>query len=125
MNVRAWRIKAGTDPARCEGFQWDAGNTRKSVSKHGVRQAEAGQILFNGPLLLLPDVSHRQIEARFYALGHTGDGRQLHLTFTLRVQGQLIRIISARDMHRTERHSMGRTLKPIPTFDNEAEERQF
>jgi uncharacterized protein len=95
------------DLARCEGFQWDAGNTRESVDKHGVSQAEAEQIFFNEPLLLLDDARHSQIESRFHALGRTDDGRRLHVTFTVRDQERLIRIISARDMHRTERTRYG------------------
>ncbi|MFN9154701.1 MAG: BrnT family toxin, partial [bacterium] len=35
--------------------------------------------------------------------GKTLDGRALHITFTLRGDGTLIRVISARDMHRKER----------------------
>ncbi|KAF0165325.1 MAG: hypothetical protein FD157_1312 [Rhodocyclaceae bacterium] len=35
--------------------------------------------------------------------GRTDEGRLLHLTFTLRKAASLIRVISARDMHRKER----------------------
>ena len=85
------------------GFDWDSGNSRKSADKHDVRQSEAEQLFFNAPLLLLPDGKHSQKEARYHALGKTDTGRQLHVTFTLRSGGTLIRIISARDMHRKER----------------------
>jgi uncharacterized DUF497 family protein len=95
------------DPAPCEGFQWDAGNTRKSLDKHGVSQAEAEQIFFNEPLLLLDDASHSQTEPRYHALGSTDDERRLHITFTVRDHGRLIRIISARDMSRTEKTRYG------------------
>ena len=44
-----------------------------------------------------------QKEARYHALGTTDEGRQLHVSFTLRASNTLIRIISARDMHRKER----------------------
>ena len=91
------------DLARITGFEWDAGNARKSVDKHGVSQAEAEQVFLNEPLLLLEDVGHSGIEPRFHALGKTGDGRRLHVSFTLRGEGVLIRVISARDMHRKER----------------------
>ncbi len=84
------------------GFEWDAGNERKN-EKHGVSMAEAEQVFFNAPLLLLEDVAHSQSEARFHALGQTDDGRLLHITFTLRRLGELVRVISARDMHRKER----------------------
>ncbi|MBT75247.1 MAG: hypothetical protein CL545_06525 [Alcanivorax sp.] len=53
--------------------------------------------------MLLEDAKHGQTEARFHALGKTDDGRLLHITFTLRQSGTLIRVISARDMHRKER----------------------
>jgi len=95
------------DPALCEGFQWDAGNARKSANKHGVSQAEAEQIFLNEPLLIVDDVRHSQPETRFHALGRTDDERHLHVTFTVRDQGRLIRVISARDMHRTERTRYG------------------
>ncbi|MCX7212062.1 MAG: BrnT family toxin [Burkholderiales bacterium] len=49
------------------------------------------------------NLRHRDQEARFHALGKTLDGRALHITFTLRGDGTLIRVISARDMHRKER----------------------
>lgn len=89
------------DPSTIVGFEWDAGNERKN-DKHGVSMAEAEQVFFNSPLLLLDDVAHSRSEARLYALGATNEGRRLHITFTLRRAGELIRVISVRDMHRKE-----------------------
>lgn len=54
-------------------------------------------------LLVLKDARLSRAEARFHALGETDDARQLHVTFTLRQDGRLIRVISARAMHRKER----------------------
>ena len=88
--------------SKITGFDWDGGNARKN-EKHGVSMAEAEQVFFNAPLLLLEDAGHSQLEPRLHALGKTDEGRTLHITFTLRQAGQLIRIISARDMHRKER----------------------
>jgi uncharacterized DUF497 family protein len=51
----------------------------------------------------LEDGVHSQQEIRIHALGKTDDARALHITLTLRASGQLIRVISARDMHRKER----------------------
>jgi uncharacterized DUF497 family protein len=85
------------------GFDWDSGNSRKSADKHDVSQSEAEQLFFNAPLLLLADAKHSQSEARYHALGKTDTDRHLHVTFTLRSGGALIRVISARDMHRKER----------------------
>lgn len=88
--------------AQVTGFDWDEGNSRKSAEKHGVGQSEAEEIFFNEPLLVLEDSKHSQVEARFHALGETDDERLLHITFTQRLHGTLIRVISARDMHRKE-----------------------
>ena len=91
------------DLAKISGFNWDAGNARKSEEKHGVSMAEAEQVFFNVPLLVVEDASHSALEVRIHALGKTDEGRALHITFTLRKAGTLIRLISARDMHRKER----------------------
>jgi uncharacterized DUF497 family protein len=91
------------DWPRITGFDWDEGNSRKSVEKHEVSQSEAEQIFFNQPLLVLVDEEHSQRETRYHALGITNSTRLLHITFTLRATGSLVRVISARDMHRKER----------------------
>jgi hypothetical protein len=41
------------DLSQIEGFEWDDGNSRKSVENHSVSQAEAEQAFFNEPLLVL------------------------------------------------------------------------
>jgi len=84
------------------GFDWDAGNQGKNA-RHGVLDAEAEQVFFSQPLLVVEDVAHSLDEPRFHALGTTAAGRGLHVTFTLRVDGTKIRVISARDMNRKER----------------------
>ena len=94
------------DFSAIEGFDWDDGNARKSLDKHGVTQAEAEQV-FAGAPLLNADVHHSSSEARFRALGETDNGRALHITFTLRGNGTKIRVISARNMNRKERAIYG------------------
>jgi uncharacterized protein len=91
------------DWTRVTGFEWDEGNARKSSDKHGVSQAEAEQTFFNASLRVVSDVKHSAEEPRYHALGETDEGRRLHITFTLRSDGTLIRVVSARDMHRKER----------------------
>ncbi|MGB8516441.1 MAG: BrnT family toxin [Gallionella sp.] len=90
------------DLQNINGFNWDDGNAQKNT-KHGVSTAEAEQVFFNAPLLLLEDMKHSLNEIRFHALGKTDEGRLLHITFTLRNKSTLIRVISARDMHKKER----------------------
>ena len=68
-----------------------------------MSQTEAEQVFFNEPLLIVADVRHSSYEIRLHALGQTDAGRLFHISFTLRGNGKLIRVISARTMHRKER----------------------
>ena len=86
----------------CIEFEWDDGNLMKN-EKHSVGDAEAEQVFFNEPLLVLDDAAHGAMEARWHALGRTSEHRLLQVTFTLRGDGTRVRIISARPMHRKER----------------------
>ncbi|WMT85960.1 BrnT family toxin [Pelagibacterium sp. 26DY04] len=92
------------DWGRVSGFDWDRGNATKSRDKHQVTSSEAEQVFFNEPLIVLADPKHSVAEMRFHALGCADGGRLLHVTFTLRENGTLIRVISARDMSRKERN---------------------
>jgi hypothetical protein len=91
------------DWSRIVGFEWDAGNARKNVDKHEVAQVEAEEAFFQRPSIVAGDARHSVIENRFHALGVTAAGRRLHITFTIRASGTLIRVISARDMSSKER----------------------
>ena len=82
------------------GFEWDAGNWRKSELKHGVAVAEAQEVLLNDPLCQV-DTRHSDDEQRYAALGTTNEGRRLFVSFTVR--RNRVRVISARPMSRKER----------------------
>jgi uncharacterized DUF497 family protein len=84
----------------CTGFQWDEGNATKNWDKHDVSQPECEQLFFNQPLIVRRDSRHSELEARYYALGRTDADRLLFVCFAVR--GDLIRIISARDMSPSE-----------------------
>lgn len=90
----------------CTGFDWDEGNLLKNWEKDGVTAAECEQAFFNRPLLAQPDVGHSVAEIRFYVRGQSDSGRRLFLVFTVREDR--IRVISARDMSRSERRSYER-----------------
>ena len=83
------------------GFQWDQGNIDKNLAKHNVENWECEQVFFNEPLLVLDDQSHSVSERRWAAFGRTDAGRLLIVIFTKR--GDLLRVISARDMNKKER----------------------
>ncbi|MDY6987073.1 MAG: BrnT family toxin [Thermodesulfobacteriota bacterium] len=83
------------------GFQWDQGNIDKNLVKHNVENWESEQVFFNRPLLVLDDPKHSIPEKRWAAFGKTDADRFLTVIFTER--GDLIRVISARDMNKKER----------------------
>ena len=91
------------DYSKCAGFDWDTGNFEKNRLKHGVSPFECEQIFFNQPLIVAPDEAHSQKETRLYALGQTDMARLLFVVFTVRKN--LIRVISARDMSRSEKEA--------------------
>lgn len=119
------------DTTKIVGFEWDEGNQRKSTDKHGVSQTETEQVFVNRPLLLLDDAKHSDDERRFHAYGTTHGERLLQVSFTLRREGTLIRIISARPMSAGSAHAMPKKRKAttkrktVPSFRNEADERAF
>ena len=84
-----------------KGFDWDEGNVEKNRESHKVSPQEAEQVFFNRPLIVADDVKHSETERRYFVLGQTDGNRALFVAFTLR--GDLIRVISARDMSRPER----------------------
>lgn len=86
---------------QCSGFEWDEGNSEKNWVTHGVACGEAEEVFFNVPLVLAPDPKHSQAEDRYYGLGVTNAGRPLFVVFTIR--GDLVRVVSGRDMSRRER----------------------
>lgn len=87
---------------KCTGFDWDRGNSEKNWIKHKVRRDEAEQIFFNQPLIVADDDKHSTKETRYLALGKTSNDRLLTVVFAIRKK-TLIRVISARDMHKNER----------------------
>jgi uncharacterized protein len=83
-----------------EGFEWDEGNANKNWHLHGVTNGECEEVFFNLPLIIAKDKQHSENEIRFFALGRTESNRWLFLAFTVR--NKLIRVISARDMTKSE-----------------------
>ena len=91
------------DLERIAGFDWDDGNARKSSEKHGVGQRDAEQVFLDPRLRVMVDDKHGGDEKRFHAYGEDSVGRKLQVSFTLRGDGTLVRVISARPMSRRER----------------------
>ena len=113
MSVYGQRLTLPTEFASVVDFEWDSGNSMKN-EKHSVSGAEAEQVFFNEPLLVLDDSGHSVSESRWHALGRTNENCMLQVTFTLRANGTRVRIISARTMHRKERRIYEQAAKTNP-----------
>ncbi len=84
----------------CEGFEWDDGNANKNWHLHRVTDRESEAIFFNRPIIIIFDDKHVSDEPRHIALGRTDADRRLFVAFVIR--NKLIRVISARDMTRSD-----------------------
>lgn len=96
------------------GLQWDRGNSNKNLLKHNVQNWECEQIFFNNPLFVLEGQRHSIAEKRWAGFGKTNAGRLLVVIFAKR--GNLLRIISARDMNSKERKFYEENEKKISVF---------
>jgi hypothetical protein len=73
-------------------FEWDPGKDRENQKKHGVSFGEA-QFAFADPnRVIAEDLSHSDIEPRYFCFGKVGDG-VLTVRFTYRAR--VIRIFGA------------------------------
>ena len=93
--------------AQATGFEWDAGNAGKVVSRHGVEPGECEQAFLSEPFLIRYDDAHSKSEPRWRALGRTSGDRWLFIVFTVR--NNLVRVLAARDMNRREKVRYGET----------------
>ncbi len=94
---------------KCEGFEWDDGNSNKNWHLHGVSDGECEDVFFNLPLIIASDKKHSKPETRFFALGRTDANRRLFVAFAVR--NKLIRVISARDMTKSENRKYAEKIK--------------
>ena len=86
-------------------FEWDARKAAANGTKHGVSFEEAATVFGDPDALDGPDLYHFEEESRFLRLGRAVTGRVLIVAYTMRrgVDGESIRIISARRASRKER----------------------
>ena len=100
--------------SNCKGFEWDEGNSNKNWYLHRVTDGECEDVFFNLPLVVAADAKHSNREKRFYALGRTENNRWLFIAFTVREY--LIRIVSAREMTRSEQKKYAEKIKRYTDF---------
>jgi uncharacterized protein len=83
------------------GYEWDEEKAASNLEKHGVSFDEAATV-FNDPLYVdFYDPDHSVEEHRYLIMGQSIAGRLLIVSYTER--GDIIRLISARQMTSSER----------------------
>ena len=83
-------------------FEWNQGNKSKNWARHKVADEECEEVFFDTYKKILKDRLHSGKEARHILIGQTKKQRVLFLVFTIRSHG--IRVISARDLNKKEKH---------------------
>jgi len=84
-------------------FEWNDDKAASNLSKHEVSFEEA-KTVFDDPLYVdFYDPDHSEDEERYLIVGQSSRGRLLIVSYTER--GDSIRIISAREVTRTEREA--------------------
>jgi uncharacterized protein len=84
-------------------FSWDPKKAASNLNKHGVSFEEAVTV-FGDPLSdTFPDPDHSSEEYRFVIIGSSESGRILVVAHT--DDGELVRLISAREVTPGERQS--------------------
>jgi uncharacterized protein len=82
-------------------FDWDENKAASNLLKHGVSFDEA-KTVFDDPLYVdFYDPAHSDDEDRYLIVGESNQRRFLIVSYTER--GNLIRLVSAREVTRTER----------------------
>lgn len=94
-----------------QGFDWDKGNEEK-CRKHGLTLDEIESV-FELDINVSANYRHDTAEARYQAVGMTPAGRYVFLVFCIRerTDGNFIRVISARYMHKKEADQYEKQIK--------------
>jgi len=82
-------------------FEWDPRKSAINLQKHGVSFNEAGTVFGDELAVTIPDPDHSDQEDRYITIGWSTIHRLLMVSHTDR--GERIRIISARELTKTER----------------------
>jgi uncharacterized DUF497 family protein len=78
-------------------FEWDDSKDRANFKKHGVWFEEAQTIWADAHSVEFFDPTHSEAEDRFIRIGHSTRNKLLLVVFCERLEGMMIRIISARE----------------------------
>jgi len=87
---------------------WDDAKANSNAIKHGVTFAQAATVMLDPLALTIFDAAHSQTEERWFTLGVSSDGHLLAIAHTYQfidAHTIQIRLISAREATRSERHT--------------------
>ena len=103
LDVLTMRMYTG-----CVRFAWDERKNEVNIRKHGLDFADVSEI-FDAPMLVRLDNRKDYGEDRWIGVGST-HGRIVVVVFTLRDNGETIRIISLRKARKNEREGYERAI---------------
>ena len=83
-------------------FEWDETKAESNFKKHEIRFSEAVTVWEDESALEMLDPDHSKSEERWIRLGHSNKGRVLVIVYCERLEGDRVRIISARKATKTE-----------------------
>ena len=83
-------------------FSWDEKKDGKNIKKHKVSFVEAKTVFFDDRALDFFDIDHSKDEDRFLLLGLSNKVRILVVSYCLKKEQAVIRIISARKATKKE-----------------------
>lgn len=86
-------------------FEWDERKASANAKKHGVSFEEAKSVFVDERAKLIDDPDHSEGEDRFILLGLSSALRLLLVCHCYRIDGNVIRIISARKASANESKS--------------------
>ena len=86
-------------------FEWDVRKANANAKKHGVTFEEAKSVFIDERAKLIDDPDHSEEEDRFVLLGFSSALRLLLVCHCYRLEGNVIRIISARKANGRESNS--------------------
>jgi uncharacterized DUF497 family protein len=84
-------------------FEWNKNKAVKNLSKHGVSFEEAKTVFYDPLYVDFYDPEHSESEERYLIVGESDRGRLLIVSYTER--GDVIRLISAREVTQNEREA--------------------
>lgn len=91
-------------------YEWDEDKEIVNIRKHGISFDTAKTVWSDPNALEFYDDEHSDTEERFIIVGKTPSGKTLFVIFCEKLEGEVIRIISARRATSSEKEQYERQL---------------